>query len=106
MIALLQQADFNPSDVVTYKASRVDRRLVTYKASRVDLSDLPFPQPAAGRSWPLSEAMEAGFFPKPDEDVVDMFTPSELRFVPSCSDMHKVTGMHIEKEFPCSPNFD
>ena len=43
------------------------------------LSELPFPQPAAGRSLSVSEDMEAGFLPKPDEDVVDMFTPSELR---------------------------
>jgi hypothetical protein len=27
----------------------------------------------------VSEAIEAGFLPEQDEDVVDMFTPSELR---------------------------
>ena len=43
------------------------------------LSEPPCPQPAAGRSLSVSEAIEAGFLPKPDEDVVDMFTPSELR---------------------------
>ena len=46
------------------------------------LSELPCPecpQQAAGRSLSVSEAMEAGLLPKPDEDVVDMFTPSELR---------------------------
>ncbi len=42
------------------------------------LSELPLPQPAAGRSLSVSEAMEAAFLPKQDEDVVDMFTPSEL----------------------------
>ena len=41
--------------------------------------ELPLPQPAAGRSLSVSEAIiEAGFLPKQDEDVVDMFTQSEL----------------------------
>jgi len=39
------------------------------------LSELPWPQPTAGRSLSVSEAIEAGFLPKPDENVVDMFTP-------------------------------
>jgi hypothetical protein len=43
------------------------------------LSELPMPQPAARRSLSVSEAIEAGFLPKQDEGVVDMFTPSELR---------------------------
>ena len=43
------------------------------------MSALPLPHPAAGRSLSVSEAIEAGFIPKPDEDVVDMFMPSELR---------------------------
>ena len=42
------------------------------------LSKLPMPQPAAGRSLSVSEAIEAGFLPEQDEDLVDMFTPSEL----------------------------
>ena len=33
----------------------------------------------SGRTLSVSEAIEAGFLPKPDQDVVDMFTPSELR---------------------------
>ena len=37
------------------------------------LSELPWPQPTAGRSLSVSEAIEAGFLPKPDENVVDMF---------------------------------
>ena len=43
------------------------------------LSELPMPQPAARRSLPVSEAIEAGFLPKQDGGMVDMFTPSELR---------------------------
>ena len=43
------------------------------------LSELPLPQPAAGRSLSVLEAIEAGFLPEQDEDVADMFTPSELR---------------------------
>ncbi len=33
------------------------------------LSELPLPQQAARRSLSVSEAMEAGFLPKPDEDA-------------------------------------
>ena len=54
------------------------------------LSELPLPQPAAGRSLSVSEAIEAGFLPKPDEDVVDMFTPSELRLYRHAQD-HRYT---------------
>ena len=43
------------------------------------LSELPMPQPAAARSLSVSETIKAGFLPEQDEDVVDMFTPSELR---------------------------
>ena len=50
-----------------------------FKDLKTLLSELPCPQPAAGRSLSVSEAIEAGFLPKPDQDVVDMFTPSELR---------------------------
>ena len=54
------------------------------------LSELPMPQPAAGRSLSVSEAIEAGFLPKQDEDVVDMFTPSELRLYRHAQD-HRYT---------------
>ena len=54
------------------------------------LSEPPLPQPAAGRFLSVSEAMEAGFLPKPDEDVVDMFTPSELRLYRHAQD-HRYT---------------
>ena len=50
-----------------------------FKDLKTLLSELPCPQQAAGRSLSVSEAIEAGFLPKPDEDVVDKFTPSELR---------------------------
>ena len=50
-----------------------------FKDLKTLLSELPCPQPAAERSLSVSEAVEAGFLPKQDEDVVDMFTPSELR---------------------------
>ena len=52
------------------------------------LSELPLPQPAAGRSLSVSEAIEAGFPPKQDEDVVDLFTQSELRLYRHAQD-HK-----------------
>ncbi len=42
------------------------------------LSEPPLPQPAAGQSLSVSEAIQAGFLPKPEQDVADMFTPSEL----------------------------
>ncbi len=45
------------------------------------LSELPLAQPARSCSrtvW-VSDAIEAGFLPKPEADVVDMFMPSELR---------------------------
>lgn len=54
------------------------------------LSELPMPQPAAGRSLSVSEAIEAGFLPEQDEDVVDMFTPSELRLYRHAQD-HRYT---------------
>ena len=54
------------------------------------LSELPLPQPAAGRSLSVSEAIEAGFLPEQDEDVVDMFTPSELRLYRHAQD-HRYT---------------
>ena len=50
-----------------------------FKDLKTLLSELPCPQPAAGLSLSVSEAIEAGFLPKPSEDVVDTFTPSELR---------------------------
>ena len=50
-----------------------------FKDLKTLLSELPCPQPAAERSLSVSGAVEAGFLPKQDEDVVDMFTPSELR---------------------------
>ena len=50
------------------------------------LSELPLPQPAAGRSLSVSEAIEAGCLPKQNKDVVDMFTPSELRLYSHAQD--------------------
>ena len=50
-----------------------------FRDLRTLLSEQPLPQPAAGRSLSVSEAIKAGFLPKAEEDVVDMFTPSELQ---------------------------
>ena len=65
------------------------------------LSELPLPQPAAGRSLSVSEAIEAGFLPEQDEDVVDMFTPSELRLYRHAQD-HRYA---IFEDIPCYPIF-
>ena len=49
-----------------------------FKDLKTLFSELSCPQQAAGRSLSVSKAIEAGFLPKPEADVVDMFTPSEL----------------------------
>jgi hypothetical protein len=50
------------------------------------LSEPPLPQPAAGWSLSVSEAIKAGFLPKAEEDVVDMLTPSESRLYRNAQD--------------------
>ena len=68
------------------------------------LSELPMPQPAARRSLSVSEAIEAGFLPKQDEGVVDMFTPSELRLYRHAQDHRlRMIGTHIFEDIPCYP---
>ena len=60
------------------------------------LSELPLPQPAAGRSLSVSEAIEAGFLPEQDEDVVDMF---ELRLYRHAQD-HRYAFLRISHVIP------
>ena len=70
-----------------------------FKDLKTLLSELPCPQPAAGRSLSVSEVIEAGFLPKPSKDVVDMFTPSELRLYRHAQD-HRYANKRISHVIP------